>query len=210
MNPRFEAAWELHQFFAENQIPYAMIGGSALPRWGEPRFTTDVDLVVLPALGEGVAPFVRLLLSRFAARRDDAIEFARKKRVVLIKATNQCDVDISIGIPGYESEVISRATDYELAPNKIVRVCSADDLIILKCFAGRPQDLVDVKSVILRQRKNLDLDHIRKWLAFFDQEMPEASGALQRFETAWGEERRLPDNSRGNSQALNTKHKKGR
>ncbi len=44
MNPRFEAAWEIHQFLTARGIAYAIIGGTALPRWGEPRFTKDVDL----------------------------------------------------------------------------------------------------------------------------------------------------------------------
>jgi len=30
MNPRLEAAWEIHQFLAEHRLPYAIIGGIAV------------------------------------------------------------------------------------------------------------------------------------------------------------------------------------
>jgi len=44
VNLRFDAAWEIHLFLVSRGIPYAIIGGTALPRWGEPGFTKDVDL----------------------------------------------------------------------------------------------------------------------------------------------------------------------
>lgn len=189
MNPRFEAAWEIHKFLTKHKITYAIIGGTALPRWGEPRFTKDVDLTVLPSLEEGVAPFVRLLLTRFTSRDPDALAFARQNRVVKIKASNQCDVDVSLGVPGYEEEMLRRAVDYELSKGKTVRVCSAEDLIILKSVAGRPQDLIDIAGVIIRQRNNLDTAYIRKWLKFFDEYLPEPH-AVDDFERAWRAEKR--------------------
>jgi len=195
MNPRFEAAWEIHQFLTAHGIAYAIIGGTALPRWGEPRFTKDVDLVVVTSLQEGVAPFVRLLLTRFASREQDAVGFACQYRVVKLKASNQCDLDISLGLPGYEEEMIRRAIGYELVPGKSVRVCSAEDLIILKSVAGRPQDLIDIESVIIRQRGKLDAAYIRGWLRQFDALLP-APHALADFERAWRAEKRASREAR--------------
>ncbi len=43
MTPLFEAALELQSFFARRQWQFCLIGGIALLRWGEPRFTRDVD-----------------------------------------------------------------------------------------------------------------------------------------------------------------------
>ncbi len=189
MNPRFEAAWEIHQFLSQHNIPYAIIGGTALPRWGEPRFTTDVDLTVVTSLEEGVAPFVRLMLTRFASREPDPIAFARQNRVIKLRATNQCDVDVSLGLPGYEAEMLERAVEYELEKGKAVRVCSAEDLIVLKCVAGRPQDLIDVEGVIVRQRNLLGTKYIRKWLKLFDEQLPEPY-AVADFERAWRSGRR--------------------
>ncbi len=194
MNPRFEAAWEIHQFLSQHNISYAIIGGTALPRWGEPRFTKDVDLTVVTSLEEGVVPFVRLMLTRFASRESDPIAFARQNRVVKLRATNQCDLDVSLGLPGYEAEMLERAVEYELEKGKVVRVCSAEDLIILKCVAGRPQDLIDVEGVVARQAKTLDVKYIREWLARFDELLPEPH-ARDDFERAWRAERRAASKS---------------
>jgi hypothetical protein len=189
MNPRLQAAWEIHKFLTKHKIPYAIIGGTALPRWGEPRFTKDVDLTVVTSLEEGVAPFVRLVLTRFESREPDALAFARQNRVLKLRASNQCDIDISLGLPGYEMEMLERAVDYDLEKGKAVRVCSAEDLIILKSVAGRPQDLIDIQGVILRQRAKLDAVYIRKWLKQFDEALP-APRALQDFEKLWRAEKR--------------------
>jgi len=189
MNNRFQAAWEIHKFLTKHNIPYAIIGGTALPRWGEPRFTKDVDLTVVTSLEEGVVPFVHLMLTHFESREPDALAFARQNRVLKLRASNQCDIDISLGLPGYEAKMLERAVEYELEKGKTVRVCSAEDLIILKSVAGRPQDLTDIQGVILRQRAKLDAAHIRKWLKQFDELLPEPH-ALQDFERLWRAEKR--------------------
>ncbi len=68
-------------------------------------------------------------------------------------------VDISLAALPYEEEMISRATPFEMVPGRTLRICSAEDLIILKSFASRPQDWIDVENVIVRQRV-LDWDYI--------------------------------------------------
>jgi len=185
MNRLIEAALELHEFLTRHAVPYAIIGGVAVQVWGEPRLTIDLDITVLTP-PEGTGAFVQLLLQRFASRVPDPVGFARRTRVVLIQASNGCNVDISLGVPGYEEEVIRRAVDCEVAPGKTVRLCSAEDLIVHKAVAGRPQDLIDIEGVIYRQGDRLDVKYIRRWLREFADvlEMPEI---LERFERAWRE-----------------------
>ncbi len=209
MNVRFEAAWEIHQFLTKHGIAYAIIGGSALPRWGEPRFTKDVDLVAVPSLTEGAKPFLRLIQSHFHSRQHpvDPLTLARIYRMILVKATNGCDIDISLTVSGHENEVMRRAVDYKLGPGKQVRVCSAEDLIIYKCVAGRPQDMSDVSGIIIRQLDSLELAYIRKWLAFFANEKPDPE-ILDRFERTWRTERRAMSNQRKESSPKKLKRKK--
>jgi len=86
MNPRLEAAWEIHQFLAKHRLPYAVIGGLAVQKWSEPRFTRDVDLTVASPLTTGSAPLVRLITQHFPSRSADPVDFASKTRMVLITA----------------------------------------------------------------------------------------------------------------------------
>ncbi len=183
MIPQFEAAQVMHQFLTVRDVPYAIIGGVAVQRWGEPRFTRDLDLVVLLPPGEE-APVLRQLLAEFQPRIPDALSFALQRRVVLLTLPGLCNVDISLGLPGYEEQVIARAVDYDLGAGRVVQLCSAEDLVIHKAIAGRPQDLMDIEGVILRQGRRLDVTYIRRWLQEFAL-LLETNEVLQRFETPW-------------------------
>ena len=75
---------------------HCIIGGLAVQRWGEPRLTRDVDLTLLTGIGREEA-FVRPLLQHFSGRLPDALAFALDNRVLLIRASNGKDIDISLG-----------------------------------------------------------------------------------------------------------------
>ena len=184
MNPRFEAAWEIHQFLEQHNITYAIIGGIAVHTWGDQRFTQDVDLTVAAPLEEGSEPLVQLITAHFPSRADNPFELARHSRMILVTASNDVDVDISLALPGYEDEVFNRAVSHELETGKKIRLCSPEDLIIHKAVAGRPQDLIDIQGIIYRQRDKLELSHIRKWLSQFANILgnPEIQA---HFEDAW-------------------------
>lgn len=183
MNQQFKAAWEVHEFFTKEGIPYAIIGGIALQRWGEPRFTRDVDITILANL-DGEKAVLQKILSIFSPRISDALQFALKNRVCLVRSKNGCEIDISLGIPGYEEEVVKRAVECDLGEGYMVRICSAEDLIIHKALAGRPQDLADIESIIMRQGNKLDVEYIRKWLKEFSHLLG-MKKMLERFEEPW-------------------------
>lgn len=63
-----------------------------------------------------------------------------------------------------------------------MRTCSAEDLIVLKAFADRPKDWVDVEGVLIRQSTGLDWDYIRHHLTQLAElkEAPELVGRLER------------------------------
>jgi len=47
MNPIFAAAYDLQTFCERAGWSFCFIGGIAVQRWGEPRFTQDADLTLL-------------------------------------------------------------------------------------------------------------------------------------------------------------------
>lgn len=185
MNLQFETAWRLHQFLSEREILYVIIGGIAVQRWGQPRLTRDVDLTVLLQAGRE-EPVLREMLRAFPGRVDDALRFALVHRVLPVQVPGGSEADITLGLPGYEEGVIARAVDYDLGDGRVVRLCSAEDLIIHKAVAGRPQDVMDIEGIVARQRDRLDLAHLRRWLGEFSALLDDPAVA-QRFERAWDE-----------------------
>ncbi len=159
MNALFAAAADIEAFCAEQRWKIAVIGGLAVQRWGEPRQTRDVDLTLLTGLG-GEAAFVDALLLRYTPRFPDARRFALERRVLLIETADHIPLDISLGGLPYESRVIARATPFEFEPGIPVTTCSAEDLVILKAFAGRPQDWLDVEGTVVRQGPRLNRQRV--------------------------------------------------
>lgn len=179
----FRAATEFHAFMTSQGIPYAIIGAIAVQFWGEPRTTQDVDLTIAVPV-EDEERVAQLLLAHFPARIPDAATFLRRSRVLLLRASNGVPVDVSFGLPGYEIEVISRATSVGLPTGTSVRICSPEDLVIHKAVAGRPHDLRDLEGIVARRRADLDVAYIRRWLTSFSDTlaMPDP---LDHFEAAW-------------------------
>ncbi|MGH7633146.1 MAG: nucleotidyl transferase AbiEii/AbiGii toxin family protein, partial [Gemmatimonadaceae bacterium] len=125
------------QTFIEAQGWHAcFIGGVALQHWGEPRATRDIDLSLFTGFG-GEAPFVDRLLRSFPARVEDARRFALDHRVLLLRtaAPSAVDVDIALAALPFEDEMISRAIRVEFQPGVKLRICSAEDLLVMKAFA---------------------------------------------------------------------------
>ena len=165
MSALIAAAFALQQFFEARQWRFCIIGGIALLRWGGPRFTDDVDATLLTGFGRE-DEFARQILSAgYEARVPDAIAFAQKRRVLLCEAPNGTPIDISFGGLPFEELVIERSSLFEFEPGCWLRTCSAEDLIVQKLFAFRPQDLLDVETVHIRQRGNLDWAYIETQLA---------------------------------------------
>ncbi len=183
MNAQLEAARELHQFLSELNIDYVVIGGIAVQKWGNPRFTRDADITIASPLTSSEAT-VNLITSHFTPRSNDPVEFARKTRMVLVTASNGIDVDISLALPGYEEHLFENATDFEIEFGKYIRLCSAEDLIILKAVAARPQDLSDIQGVVVRQNERLRIDYIREWLQQFADLLARAD-IIENFEAVW-------------------------
>jgi hypothetical protein len=142
-----EAARELQQFLAVKQWPYALIGGLALVCRAKPRATVDVDVSLLCELG---AEHRRIdpLLEAFQPRIDDAADFAIQNGVLLLSASNGVALDICLAFFPFEAAIISRAVPTRLSEDLEMSVVTAEDLVMLKSFAGRLQDWADIDNLI--------------------------------------------------------------
>jgi predicted nucleotidyltransferase len=155
VNPILETAAEIQGFCQDEGWRFCFIGGIALQRWGEPRFTQDVDLTILTGFGSE-APVIDALLARFEARRSDARVFALRHRVVLIRSSARVPIDIALGAMPFEERAVARASGFRIGPGVEITTCSAEDLVVLKAFAGRDQDWLDIAGIVARQGASLD------------------------------------------------------
>jgi hypothetical protein len=161
MSPLFEAARDLQTFLGTRGWRFCFIGGLAVLRWGEPRFTRDVDISLPCPFGHEDEVSNPLLDSGYQGRITDVREFARRNRVLLLQSPNAVPIDIALAALPFEEGMVERSSLFEFEVGCALRTCSAEDLMILKLFALRPRDVLDAETVVIRQRGALDWHYIR-------------------------------------------------
>ena len=180
MDDLIRIAHEFEQFCRQRDWRFCFIGGLALQHWGRPRLTRDVDLCLLTGFGEEET-FIDPLLSQYTARMENAREFALTHRVLLLATPDGIGLDVSLGGIPFEEQVVERASDAEYLPGLSLRICSAEDLVVLKAFADRLQDWADIDSVLRMRGDSLDWDYIQRELQTLCElkEAPEIPRKLQ-------------------------------
>jgi predicted nucleotidyltransferase len=165
MNELTELALELQSFCQQRGWKFCLIGGLVVQHWGEPRFTKDVDMTLLTGFGNEET-FVDEWLASYEGRLTDVRQFALTNRVLLLKSSRGIGIDIALGALPFEASAIARACDVVLESGAVLRLCSAEDLIVMKAFADRPQDRLDLRGILVRQGTGrLDWDYIKSNLA---------------------------------------------
>jgi hypothetical protein len=121
--------------FEHLQLGYALVGGVAAMYYGRQRFTEDVDFVVVPGHMEILAANGTIMKEH---QFDPGCTF---------KLYHDSGVDVDIWKDEFSAEIISRASEAELAGRR-VRIAEVHDLIAMKIRAGRVQDDYDVTQII--------------------------------------------------------------
>lgn len=153
-------------------IPYMVIGGQAVLLYGEPRLTRDIDITLGIGVEElsKVKKILRTMGLKILVKNDE--EFVAKTMVLpAMDRESGIRIDFTFSYSLYERQAIERAKDIKLGRTSI-RFASLEDLVIHKVISGRPRDLEDVRSVLLKNPK-YNSHYIEKWLAEFDQSLGE-------------------------------------
>jgi len=143
-----------------------IIGGIAVGLLGKPRYTADVDAMFLLST-EDIPRFLEIARAEnIIPRIQNAEEFARKSRVLLLKhAPTEIEVDVSLGILPFEEEMVDRGNIKSFS-NLSTRLPTPEDLIIMKAIAHRPKDLEDIRTLV-DKHPNLDYRRIEHWVKSF-------------------------------------------
>jgi predicted nucleotidyltransferase len=165
----------------DHNIPYMIIGGQAVLLYGTPRLTRDVDIT----LGADTDQFAAIadICNTLGLRilPEDAEAFAKETKVLPAEDSGlRIRVDFIFSFTSYEAQAIERAIDVVM-DNHPVKFASCEDIIIHKMIAGRAIDEEDVKSMLSKNKGQLDLGYVRKWLLEFSQ-MVDHEAILDKFD----------------------------
>lgn len=128
-------------------VPFALVGAAALAIRGVSRSTFDLDLLTTDAITLQEStwdPFANRG-DRVEVRRGDASD--PLAGVVRITARDQSLVDVIVGRAKWQAAILRRATP-EALEDVTLPVATAPDLVLLKLYAGGPQDLWDASQLL--------------------------------------------------------------
>jgi len=162
------------------KISYMITGGQAVLLYGEPRLTRDIDIT----LGIGIDRIKEILgvldETGLKVLVKDINKFVNETMVLpAIEEKTKIRVDFIFSFTLYEKQAINKARRIRLDDIE-VSFASPEDIIIHKIFSGRPRDIEDIKSILLKN-KNINKKYINKWLKEFQKTFPEKN-FIKRFE----------------------------
>lgn len=141
------------------KFPHALVGGLAASIRGRTRVTEDVDFVVTCAVEEAIKLAQSLEGTAFAPLFPEFEPVIRRSFILPLRHRDSgVPVDLAIGVSGLEQQVVSRATHVTIGDRQFA-VATAEDLLIMKVLAGRPQDDQDVKGIVKLGGDSLDWDY---------------------------------------------------
>ena len=144
---------ELLKIFENYKIRYLIVGGYAVMKYSEPRFTKDLDVFI--ATDQNNAFGVYKALKEFGAPLENLTskDFTQKGYFYQM-GRPPLRIDIMMSIPGVEfDQTWENREVVELGDLKI-NVISRADLILAKEASARPQDKIDVDK--LKEAEQLD------------------------------------------------------
>ncbi len=113
-------------------------------------------------------------------RRPYQFCFTQSNPSFLLQDEHGIGIDVSLACFDFEERVLLRASEWGPNKREQVRLCSAEDVVVLKAFADRPQDWIDIKNVVIRQAEKLNRELIMRELTILVtlKEEPEILGRL--------------------------------
>jgi hypothetical protein len=132
---------------AAHGVRHAVVGAAALAAHGVTRATADLDLLATDARCLDAAWWAPLAADGVTAdvrRGDPADPLAG---VVRLTAAAEAPVDVIVGRARWQADALGRAGVTTIAGTSVPLVDAAD-LVLLKLYAGGPQDAWDVDQLL--------------------------------------------------------------
>jgi hypothetical protein len=159
IEPLHNALVDVTELLKARQFPYAVIGGLAVSLRGEPRVTADVDLVLGITIDAAIDLIPSLKGTSLEPLFSGVEEVVQRAFILPLRhRPSGVNVDLAIGLSGFERQALARAEAMNIAGHDVM-VATAEDLLIMKLIAGRPRDQQDIEGIIAAQGRRLDWDY---------------------------------------------------
>jgi len=167
IEPFLEPLESLQRLLSRFNERGVIIGGAAVSILGKARYTEDIDAMFLLSIKDIPQLLKAASEEGIEPRIENAAEFARKSRVVLLKhVISNTNIDLSLGVLPFEQEMVERSVVHQVDATLQLRLPTPEDLIILKAIAHRPKDMEDIR-ILADKYQNLDVARIEKWVKQF-------------------------------------------
>ncbi len=172
MSLQFESLIQsLTRFLSSEKIPYVIIGGIAVSIYGEPRMTLDVDINVVLDKAKAEDFLKKIKKFGFSPSFKETMKIVKKTGVIPLKFQKGNilgKLDVIIAENSLEFSAIRRGRIKKI-DNLKIKLISPEDLIIHKIASTRAKDYEDLKGIIQRQKKKIDVTYIQEWLKKLDE-----------------------------------------
>ena len=147
---------ELLNIFKKHNIRYLVVGGYAVMKYSEPRFTKDLDILI--TTDQENAKNIYTALKEFGAPLENLTykDFTQKGYFYQM-GRPPLRVDIMMSIPGIDFDEAWKNREIVQLNNLEIYFISRSDLIRAKEASARPQDLIDVEQ--LKKAENIKSSH---------------------------------------------------
>ena len=143
----FDEFFKIVEHFEKGDLQYAVVGGIAMAFHEQPRFTKDIDILILPedlekitTVFEGIGFFESSTPWTFKNTNLTLHRFMK------VEGEEFLVVDILVGNEEKYRNVVKNALE-EKSEKGVVKVANKNDLIWMKKMRNSDQDKVDIKGL---------------------------------------------------------------
>lgn len=145
-------------------ISFALVGASALAAHGVVRSTVDQDLFVMDSicLEPALWPSLQDEGVTVEIKRGDL--FDPLAGVVRFEKMGERPLDLVVGKYTWQREILDRAHVAQGASDPAIPLVRAADLILLKLYAGGPQDAWDIQQLLAGENREALISEVNREL----------------------------------------------
>lgn len=162
--PLVETARRALRALERSEVPYAVIGATALGVRGLPRFTADLDVVV--AREDAFSALDALDAAGFSTDVEVDPDAEPEAMYVMRRGRGQVDVLVASAEP--ESTVIAEATETSVFGIR-ARVATLEHLVLMYLYSNQPRHVGDLARIVVET--TADLAAVERYLADVHPEM---------------------------------------